>query len=86
MSRNSKFYMATLALGVVTFTACGDSAPETGPELRPVRYQVVSVGGGESSRALVGVARAGTEADLSFRVRGTVEQVNVSLGEKVEGP
>lgn len=69
-----------VALGVV---GCGgeEIAPE--PQLRPVRYQRVSIGAIDGSRTLVGVARMGTEADLSFRVPGTVETVDVSLGQKV---
>ena len=65
-------------LVVASLVACGREEPVSDPELRPVRYQKVSVGNVDTSRTLVGVARAGTEADLSFRVEGTVEQVLVS--------
>ena len=49
-----------------------------------MRYQRVSRGVVEGARTFVGVARAGTEADLSFRVRGTVESVDCALGERVQ--
>jgi len=83
MKRTSSLKISFVMLLAVGMMACNkeQSAPE--PELRPVRYQRVSVGDIEGSRTLVGVARAGTEADLSFRVPGTVEAVDVTLGEKV---
>lgn len=62
---------------------CGGETPEVEPVLRPVRYQQVTDGGLDSMRTLVGVAKAGTEADLSFRVGGTVSEVNVDLGDTV---
>ncbi len=70
-------------IALVVLSGCGgeEIAPE--PQLRPVRYQKVAVGDVEGSRTLVGVARMGTEADLSFRVPGTVETVDVSLGQRV---
>ncbi len=72
----------TLILGA-GLAACGEAPPPPEPELRPVRYEKVSMGDVEAARSFVGVARAGTEADLSFRVPGTVEAVECALGEKV---
>lgn len=77
-----KDFMATLLL-VCSLASCGDEEVAPEPELRPVRFQVVATGGTQSARTLVGVARAGTEANLSFRVPGTVSSVNVALGDKV---
>mgnify|MGYP001826164979 CR=1 FL=1 len=72
------------SLVLVALTACGKDQPVPEPELRPVRYQKVSKGSVGGARTFVGVARAGTEADLSFRVPGTVAAVEVSLGERVQ--
>lgn len=83
MNRTSSRIIHTSMLLAISLAACGKEQAAPEPELRPVRYQRVSVGTIGSSRTLVGVARAGTEADLSFRVRGTVEDVDVTLGEKV---
>ena len=83
MKRIRRSRVLFLMLPVLGLASCGDEEPASEPELRPVRYQKVSVGNVETSRTLVGVARAGTEADLSFRVPGTVEEVQVALGEKV---
>ncbi len=63
--------------------ACGGPEPETAPELRPVRTHRVEVSGATAVRTLAGVARAGVESRLSFRVAGTVVAVHASLGDTV---
>ena len=63
--------------------ACGGETRETKPELRPVRTHLVAVGAGDTTRTLAGVARAGVESRLSFRVPGTVRTVEVALGDRV---
>lgn len=72
-----------VSLLMTGLSACGGEIPEAEPILRPVRYQRVTEGGLETMRTLVGVAKAGVEADLSFRVEGTVREVNVDLGNAV---
>ena len=73
-----------LALGLgVTLAACGGEAPEVAPELRPVRTVMVEATGGGLERTLAGVARAGVESRLSFRVPGTVDSQAVALGDRV---
>jgi RND family efflux transporter MFP subunit len=72
-----------VSLLMTGLASCGREAPEPEPILRPVRYQRVEAGGLETSRTLAGVAKAGIEADLSFRVGGTVTEVNVDLGDSV---
>lgn len=84
MRRRSIEELLALVMIAVSVTACGRHAPEPEQILRPVRYYRVVAGGVETSRNLAGVARAGIEADLSFRVGGTVEEVRVSLGDRVE--
>ena len=66
----------------VLFFSCGGEI-EKKEIIRPVRYQQVFLAGGEQSRTLSGISRAGTESKLSFRVGGIVEAVNVKVGEKV---
>jgi RND family efflux transporter MFP subunit len=70
----------TLAPGL---TGCGSEPPAAAPRLRPVRTVVVQRTGGGVTRTLAGVARAGVESRLSFRVSGTVESVGVALGDRV---
>jgi RND family efflux transporter MFP subunit len=83
MNRIPREKLCIALLAVVGLVGCGGEEVTPEPRLRPVRYQKVSAGEIDSSRTLVGVARMGTEADLSFRVPGTVETVDVSLGQKV---
>ncbi len=72
------------AIMAAALVGCGgeEAAPE--PILRPVRYQEVVAAGGQRSRTFSGVARAGTESRLSFRVNGTVERINVTVGQEVK--
>ena len=83
MSRRAVSIAHLAFLVVVGMAACSeeDAAPE--PQLRPVRYQRVSTGTLQGTRVLAGVARMGTEANLSFRVPGTVEEVDANLGQRV---
>ena len=52
--------------------------------LRPVRYQEVLAEGGQRIRIFTGVAQAGIETNLSFKVSGTIQMVNVKIGQKVK--
>ena len=61
--------------------SCCARAPE--PALRPVRYQEVVAAAGERTRTFSGVARAGTESRLSFRVAGTVQRIDAAVGQEV---
>ena len=51
--------------------------------LRPVRSQQVYATGGTRERTFSGVARAGRETDLSFRVPGRIEELRVKVGDAV---
>lgn len=51
--------------------------------LRPVRYETVESSAAARARTFAGVARAGVESELSFRVAGTVDRVPVIVGEQV---
>jgi RND family efflux transporter MFP subunit len=64
--------------------ACG-SEPARQPELiRPIRYQKVRPGSSQLKRTFSGMARAGVESRLSFRVPGAVEEVAVQVGDRVK--
>ncbi len=52
--------------------------------LRPVRYQEVLAEGGQRIRIFTGVAQAGIATNLSFKVSGTIQMVNVKIGQKVK--
>jgi RND family efflux transporter MFP subunit len=52
--------------------------------IRPVRYIQVFATGGSRVRTFPGVAQAGTESRLSFKVPGTVQRINVRVGDRVK--
>jgi RND family efflux transporter MFP subunit len=67
----------------VLLASCGKE--EEPPEIiRPVRYIQVFTTGGTRERTFSGIAQAGLESRLSFKVSGTVSRVAVKVGDKVE--
>ena len=62
--------------------SCGDK-PEPGAAIRPVRYVEVYSTGGTRTRTFSGVAKAGIESNLSFKVPGTVQNILVKVGDSV---
>ena len=64
------------------FIGCGEEKI-TEEIIRPVRYQEVTTGGGGSMRVFTGTAKTGIESKLSFKVGGTIEQINVKVGDFV---
>ncbi|MCP4200867.1 MAG: efflux RND transporter periplasmic adaptor subunit [bacterium] len=76
--------LGVIALAAVAtlLIACQEPPPvET--VLRPVRYEQVSTSQEARLRTFAGVARAGVESNLSFRVAGTVDRVAVTVGQQV---
>ncbi|MCP4634247.1 MAG: efflux RND transporter periplasmic adaptor subunit [candidate division Zixibacteria bacterium] len=57
---------------------------ETAEEIiRPVRYDYVFISGGTRVRTFSASTHAGMESKLSFRVSGTIKNINVKVGDKV---
>lgn len=71
------------AAALLIAAACAEPPP---PEtiVRPVRYVVARAAGAEQVRSFSGVARAGVEATLSFRVAGAIAAVAVEVGDRVQ--
>ena len=67
----------------VSVASCGSEEVISEPLVRPVRYKQVSAAGGTRARTFAGVARAGLESSLSFRVAGVVVGVAVQVGDRV---
>ncbi len=76
--------LALFFLSLPVLTGCGGGGEESEPVIRPVRYEQVFTTGGERTRAFSGTARAGAETALSFKVAGTVRQVDVAVGDQVQ--
>lgn len=75
--------LAFFLIGLPALPGCGGEEEAAAPVIRPVRYEQVFLTGGERSRAFAGTARAGAETALSFKVTGTVQQVDVAVGDRV---
>ena len=73
--------VATLLLHALF--GCGGDPVDLEPRIRPVRYQPVYATGGSRVRVFSGVAEAGIESKLSFKVAGTIERLNVTMGDAV---
>ena len=83
INQKSVFWICTALLGM-GLSRCGES-PEAPTELiRPVRSQLVGHQSRATKRTFSGIARAGTETKLSFRVGGIVERVAVKVGQKIQ--
>ena len=68
---------------LVVFVAC-EQEPIEEQVIRPVRYMEVIEGGGGQARIYTGVAKAGIESKLSFKVNGNIRKINVKVGSKVK--
>jgi RND family efflux transporter MFP subunit len=77
----SKIKFAVL-ISLVIFSCGGNEVVEE--VIRPVRYVEVFSMGGNRVRTFSGVAQAGVESNLSFKVAGTVEKLFVKVGDKVK--
>jgi len=84
MSLEIRLSVAAVCVAVVAgIAACSEDGKKTEPVLRPVRAEQVFASGAERSRTFSGVARAGTESKISFKVKGTVDRVFVKVGDAV---
>ncbi|UCH64933.1 MAG: biotin/lipoyl-binding protein, partial [Ignavibacterium sp.] len=76
-------YIVISILLSLIFIACGEEEV-TEEIIRPVRYQEVITGGNGRTRSFSGTAHAGIESKLSFKVNGTIKDINVKVGDVVK--
>ena len=79
--------MLSLSVGISLVAAtvsCAQQEPPAPTVVRPVRYVQVFATGGQRTRIFSGVARAGVESTLSFRVAGSLNRVPVTVGSRVQ--
>lgn len=82
--RDRHQFRITVAVVLATFLlACGEKVEQPPPAIRPVRYQQVFATGAERIRAFTGVAKAGIESKISFRISGTLQKLNARVGDPV---
>jgi len=77
-------YFVLLTSLFVIITACSRKNKTVHEILKPVRFQKVYNLSGEQTRTFSGVSKAGVESNLSFKVGGTINYINVKIGEKVK--
>ena len=76
------FIMIAILLSLLSIS-CGEEKA-TEEIIRPVRYQEVIIGGSGRLRIFTGTAKAGIESKLSFKVSGTINNINVKIGDVVK--
>lgn len=76
---------AAVALaGVILLGGCADEAPPQPTALRPVKTVLVESGAASiRDRVFSGAAQSAAEAELSFKVSGTVAAVPVAVGDRL---
>jgi RND family efflux transporter MFP subunit len=72
-----------LLLVMPVFACDTTDPPLPEPVIRPVRSQQVFIRGGARERVFAGIAEAGAEIKLSFKVPGTLRSVEVNVGDLV---
>ncbi len=76
----SLFLLVTSTL-VLAF-GCGEDV-EKEEAIRPIRYEQVSISGGEQIRVFTGNSQAGISTNLSFKVSGTIQKIDIKVGDNV---
>ena len=78
-----RFLALSAGVALSATVGCAEPEPPSEPVIRPVRVVEVSAFDGARSRSFSGVARAGVESTLSFRVAGSIEALPVRVGDRV---
>lgn len=76
--------LIVLLLLVQGFGSCSKKEEQQEDAIRPIRYAQVYYSGGEAFQTFVGVSKAGTESQLSFRVSGVLTSIRVVEGDVVK--
>lgn len=78
---HAKFFIVLFIVALLFFSC--QEKEQTEEIIRPVRTIKAFSTGGSRERTFPGVAQAGTESRLSFKVPGTINRVAVSVGDRV---
>ena len=82
--RDRQFFIHSI-LALALITGCGRKVPSTTQDLvRPVRTMSVGVSAESGGRAFPGQAEANEEAELSFRVGGSLIELSANIGDTVK--
>lgn len=69
----------------LTLTGCGPSDEAFEERLRPVRYVTVSDASAFRDRSFSGKSKSSRESRLSFKVAGTITNLPVQIGQRMQG-
>ncbi len=83
MSRRAILPGLALLLFVVALPGCGDSDQPAEERLRPVRFVTVSDDSVSRDRSFSGTSKSSRESRLSFKVSGTIVNVPVQIGQRL---
>jgi RND family efflux transporter MFP subunit len=82
--RHFFIWSAAVWISLLTISGCRDEPPAREAVIRPVRFEQVFISGGKRTRTFSGVAQAGQQIDLSFKIGGTIQRVAVKMGDSVK--
>ncbi len=83
MNNKSNTLPALFILSILVFSGCSGEVKQKEDIIRPVRYHQIKTSEVNTTKSFSGVSSAATEMKLSFRINGTLEAVNVKVGQKV---
>ncbi len=83
LGRGRRAAAVALLAGALPALSCGEPPEPPEPVVRPVRTVTAQAVGGMRTRTFSGVARAGVESSLSFRVAGTISRLEVAVGDRL---
>jgi len=81
MTAKKLVFLLTLVTGL---TACDAENPATADVIRPVKAMKIGFAEQVGNKRFPGVAKATQEAELSFRVSGSLQRMPVSIGQEVK--
>jgi len=76
-------FLTTVLIGASVAGCRGEEAAALPERIRPVRFGTVLLSDGLEEESYTGSISAGAEAEISFRVAGTITDVRVKLGDRV---
>lgn len=72
------------ALAAGLLVSCQEEVVEVAPVIRPVRYTQVKSVSGARDRTFTGGAKAGVESRISFKVGGTLDELDAKVGDRLK--
>ncbi len=79
-----KYTLCWAVIGLFLLTACQSEKPVQKTRLRSVKFQQIQSLSESTSRTFSGVAKGGQEANLSFKIAGTLASLPVKVGTQLK--